>query len=89
MRREVIYISVSGALLPPQVTSISKQQIFPTPGFPLPTLAWYTENIIRLTNRLANHVHPSHHGRSKQSGWSGFGLITFTQTQLAHVHFEL
>ena len=45
--------------------------------------------MIRLTNGLANRVHPSHHGHSKRSGWSGFGLTTFMQTQLAHAHFEL
>ena len=36
---------------------------------------------------LANKLHM--YGHSKQPGWSGFGLTTFPQTELAHVHFEL
>ena len=28
-------------------------------------------------------------GHSKRLGWSGFGPTTFSQTQLAHAHFEL
>ena len=28
------------------------------------------------------------HGRSKWLGWSGFGPTTFSQTKLAHAHFE-
>ena len=28
------------------------------------------------------------HGRSKQSGWSGFAPTTFSQTQLTHAYIE-
>ena len=28
-------------------------------------------------------------GHSKRLSWSGFGPTTFSQTQLAHAHFEL
>ena len=36
------------------------------------------------------HFHPStHHGHSKWSGGPGFGPTTFSQTEIAHVHFEL
>ena len=46
------------------------------------------QNLYHCVGRQELHVIMYVHGRSKRSGWSGFGPTTFSLTKRAHAHFE-